>query len=156
MKIDNSWYTKPEGIRDRLVAGGVVIRKDNDRLLLLLIRGSKSNTYALPKGGVKDNEKLVEGAKREINEESGIGKLKLITKLGITERLTLEKDYWSICHYFLFETDQIKGKQNLEDDEDFIAEWFNINKLPCFFWPEQERLIKNNLKKIKILVMNSK
>src|SRR5688572_16275109 len=102
MKIDESWYIKPDGIEDRLVAGGVVVRKSEDKIFLLLLKDEYSEDFALPKGGVETGENIENAAKREIKEESGISDLNLIDKIGTTERLTLKKDYWSICHYFLF------------------------------------------------------
>jgi len=156
MKIDKSWYVRPSGIKNKLTAGGVVIRQKNNKLYLLLIRGTKFSTYGLPKGSVEKTENLVECAARETGEESGISKLNLITKLGVTERLMFEKTFWSVCHFYLFTTKQISGKQDLQEDEDFVSEWFEINKLPEFFWPEQKEIIIKNMDKIKNSIRNSK
>lgn len=153
MKIDQSWYEKPEGVKERSVAGGVVVRKDGDKIWILLLKVGNFDHYDLPKGGVQPGESIQDASKREIKEESGISDLKLIGEIGITERLTFEKDFWSICHYFLFMTNQIEGSQELQDGEDYSVKWFEINKLPSFFWPDQEKIIKNNLEKIKASIL---
>lgn len=151
MKIDKSWYTKPnKNFPERQAAGGLIIRRVNNSVLIGLIRDKKYAEYMIPKGGVEDGESPEEAAKREISEETGINKLKLVCYLDKKERLSFEKDRWGITNYFLFTTDQIRGEQNLQDsEEDLIFEWFDINKIPVLLWPEQKELIENNLQKIK-------
>ncbi len=151
VKIDKSWYIKPKNIKDRSVAGGVVIRRKDGKRFLLMLKAEHGKDFSLPKGGVKDGEDVICTARREILEETGITDLKFIDELGTTERLTFEKDWWSICQYFLFVTNQIEGKQTLEDDEDFSVEWFDLDNLPKFYWPEQKKLIEKNLRRIKDL-----
>lgn len=155
MIIDKSWYVKPEGIKDRLVAGGVVARKKKGRVFILLLANKNKTEYVLPKGGVEEGEDIVTAAKREISEEAGIKELTLICELGKTERLTWEKDYWSICKYFLFKTDQTEGKQDLQDGEEYEVKWFDIDKLPSIFWPDQEELILNKREEIKSFIVHS-
>lgn len=151
MKIDDTWYTKPidENFPQKVNAGGIVIRKTVDKILIALIRDRKFDDYNLPKGGTEKGENLKDTAKREILEETGLADINLICELGVGERLTFEKDKWATTHYYLFVTDQEKGKQNLQDGEDFEVSWFDIDNLPEFFWPEQKKIIEDNLLKIK-------
>ncbi len=151
MKIDKSWYIKPKGKKfpTKLNAGGVVVRKSGSEILIALIRDRDFEDYGLPKGGMEDGEDLIKTAKREISEETGLSDLKYICKLGVEERLTYEKNKWAITHYYLFTANQEKGTQNLQEGENLEFEWFNIDKLPNFFWPEQKKLIEENLEKIK-------
>ena len=154
IKIDSSWYKKPAGkLPERLVAGGVVVRMEDGKLLVGLIRDQKYEDYMLPKGGVEKGESLEEAAKREVMEETGIDNLNLVCFLGKKERLSSEKKVWAITSYYLFTTNQITGKQNLQEgEEDLVFEWFDIDKLPSFFWPEQKELIEENLEKIKKII----
>ena len=51
--IDESWYTRPEsGIRDRLAAGGIIVRKDESgKLWIALTTGEDikvTTAYILP------------------------------------------------------------------------------------------------------------
>jgi ADP-ribose pyrophosphatase YjhB (NUDIX family) len=151
IKIDDSWYKKPAvNLPERLVAGGVVVRKEDGKLLVGLIRDKKYEDYMLPKGGVEKGESLEEAAKREVFEETGINKLNLIFFLGKKERLSSKKHVWAITSYYLFTTDQVNGTQNLQEgEEDLVFGWLDINKLPSFFWPEQKDVIEENLEKIK-------
>lgn len=151
MKIDDSWYIKPtdKDFPHKTNAGGVVVRKSGSEILIALIRDRKYADFNLPKGGKESGEDLLDTAIREISEETGIADLKFVCELGTGERLTFEKDKWATTHYFLFTTKEEKGNQNLQEDEDFEVSWFNIENLPDMFWPEQEKLIKDNLGKIK-------
>lgn len=69
-------------------AGGAVYQKQNDQILVCMIRDSYGN-WTFPKGHQEPNESLEQTAQREISEETGIplGKLIYKTKLGTI-------DYW--------------------------------------------------------------
>ena len=158
MKIDESWYKKPKdkNFPSDISAGGIIIRVQINKLLIALIRDPKFNDYLLPKGRLEKGESIENDAKREIAEETGLNNLNLITKLGIKERLTFKKSSWRKIHYFLFSTHQKSGTQNLQEEENYVLEWFDIDKLPEFFWPEQKELIEENRDKIKRLVLTKK
>jgi 8-oxo-dGTP pyrophosphatase MutT (NUDIX family) len=153
MKIDESWYIKPE-IGDfpiRNGAGGVIMRREGKSLLVGLVRVDGFSNYILPKGGKERGETDIETARREIEEETGLTRLEFLYDLGLKERLTFEKNYWSVMHYFLFLTDQKSGTPT-DPVERYEIEWFDIDKLPEFFWPEQKDLITRNRKKIMSLL----
>ena len=155
MKIDKSWYVKPKDKnfpRD-VSAGGVVLRFENEKMLIGLIKDPQFSDYLLRKGRSEKGENFEEAAKREIAEETGIYNLTLISELGIKERLTFKKNEWRTTHYFLFLTTQKSGTQDLQEDEDYTLEWFDFEKLPPMFWPEQKELIEENHEKIKRLIV---
>jgi len=157
MKIDKSWYVRPTGknFPSGISAGGVVVRVENNMILVGLINDPSYKDYLLPKGRVEKGESIEDAAKRETAEETGISKLTLVCKLGVKERLTFKKDEWRSMHYFLFVTDQIKGPQNLQEAENYTFNWFDMEKLPDFFWPEQKELIEESREKIKKLIRKS-
>lgn len=149
-KIDKSWYIKPKDkyFPTKINAGGVVVRKANNQLLVALIRDRSFSDYGLPKGGIKEGEDTIKTAKREISEETGLKDLYFVCELGTRERLTFEKDKWATTRYYLFTTEEEKGQQSLQEDEDLEVKWFDIDNLPEFFWPEQKELVEENLEKI--------
>lgn len=156
MKIDKSWYIKPEGkdIPSHKSAGGVVVRKKRGKMFILFIRDKKYKECMLPKGRAEAGEPLINTAKREIAEEAGLSDLQLKWKLGTRERLTFEKNEWRKTTYFLFTTNQAGGKQKLQKgEEDYVAEWYDIQSLPSIFWPEQEQLVRKNIERIKKLFL---
>ena len=147
--IDESWYTRPEGVPDRTSAGGVVVRREEDRILIALVGGEGARAgYILPKGGLEPGETLVEAARREIEEEAGLSQLVFLRELGTLERLNWARTCWTTVHYFLFSTEQVEGKPT-DADYDYRLEWFPLDALPDLFWPEQRRLIEENCEAVR-------
>lgn len=152
-KIDESWYVRPKdkNFPVRKGAGGLILRKRNNRIFVGLVRIDRFSDYIFPKGGSENGEVPLDTAVREIGEETGIRDLRMLSDLGVCERLTYRKNYWSKMHYFLFVTQQKNGLAT-DPFESYQIEWFNIDKLPPMFWPEQRDLIEKNKGKIKKLI----
>ncbi len=79
----------------------------------VLVVNQRGNSWSLPKGHVDPGEEILEAARREIHEESGVSKLELVRKLGSYERHRISKDgkgedlsEKKQIHMFLFRTDQ--------------------------------------------------
>ena len=147
------YYRKPPNARLRTGAGGVVARMDGDDVLIALIRDRGDHEYVLPKGGVETGETLEEAAAREIKEEAGLRKLKMLAELGIGQRLAGKRVVWQKTHYFLFLTEEIKGQPT--DRRDWELAWFDPHRLPAMYWREQERLIVTHRKRIVELVLRA-
>lgn len=151
MKIDESWYKKPQNIVESTAAGGVILRKEHDELFVALIVDENfPEDFELPKGGVEAHEDHEAAARREIEEEVGFTHLKKLSYLGEKERLNIKKVHWVTTHYFLFVTEQKIGIQT-DTSKLFRLTWFSLNKLPSFLWPEQKELIEENRESIKSL-----
>ncbi|MCI0526904.1 MAG: NUDIX domain-containing protein, partial [Nitrospira sp.] len=69
-------------MRQTQSAGGIVVNKKGQ----ILVVNQRGNSWSLPKGHIDDGEDPLAAAKREIYEESGIGKLSLIKELGSYQR----------------------------------------------------------------------
>lgn len=146
--IDDSWYTRPEGMtEERVSAGGVVVRVERGNLLVALVHEKGCTGYVLPKGGVDPGETLEQGALREIEEESGLTELQLIGDLAVLERLSEKKDKWSINHYLLYVTAQTNGAiLDTEHHDEMI--WAPLDELPPLFWPDERALLERRRKAI--------
>ena len=153
-KIDKSWYTRPPGLLEQLSAGGVVVRLENNQVFIALATQKGRTGFILPKGRVEDGEDLKQAAMREIEEETGLHRLKLLMPLGVKERLDYGKKNWKKTHYFLFLTDQADGTPTDIQYHDEV-EWFPLESFPDLFWPEQTQLIRENLQKIENAILNS-
>ena len=140
MVIDESWYRRLPAAKERIAAGGVVLRREDRRVYLALAREGDIPPFVLPKGEVEPDESLEAAARREILEEVGLSDLQLIGPLGELERLSYDKRYWTQAHYFLFTTTQ---KDGIPTDTQHHAAvwWFPLDELPVMLWPEQRRLI---------------
>ena len=140
--IDSSWYIRPENIKLRTSAGGVVLRRDGERVLVALTRESGMTRYLLPKGGVEKGETLLEAARREIEEEAGISQLTPLSFLAERQRLDALKRKWITTHYFLFLTEQIETRPT-DKQRRYETGWFDVNALPPMFWPEQREIAES-------------
>jgi 8-oxo-dGTP pyrophosphatase MutT (NUDIX family) len=94
---------------ESIIAGGVV-RNSNGHILIVSQYGK---TWSLPKGHVEKNEDLIQAARREIYEESGVDRLQYIKDLGSYQRYKISvdgaDDLSELKHIFifLFDTDQM-------------------------------------------------
>ena len=80
-------------------AGGYVVRRDGDEVLLLLIY--RRGAWDLPKGKLDPGETVAECAVREVQEEVGIDELRIIGEAGTTVhgypedgRYLVKTTYW--------------------------------------------------------------
>tara|TARA_B100001121_G_scaffold124143_1_gene108841 strand:+ start:291 stop:881 length:591 start_codon:yes stop_codon:yes gene_type:complete len=85
-----------------IAAGGIV--KNNQNEILFIFRKGK---WDLPKGKIEKNEKIDEGALREVIEETGIKKVKIDKFFDTTYHLIKSQK-----QYFLKETHWYKMKSN--------------------------------------------
>ena len=89
-------------------AGGVVVNAEG----LVLVVSQNGTSWSLPKGHVEDGENLLEAARREIYEESGLDELELVGELGSYGRYRIgkgggeDRSELKTIHMFLFRTSQ--------------------------------------------------
>ena len=148
--IDETWFVRPEGIRTRLSAGGIIVRLGDDgRVYVALVRGEGSGVeYILPKGGVDRGETIEQAARREIEEEAGLRGLRFLARLGPLSRLSYDRRRWITTHYFLFETRQ-EQPEPTDPHIAYSTDWHPIDEpVPTLFWPEQQRLLEEWIPKI--------
>jgi ADP-ribose pyrophosphatase YjhB (NUDIX family) len=144
--IDDTWYRRLPAVKERITAGGIVLRQEEQRMYLAfarelaLAREEDVRHFVLPKGEVEPGETLEAAARREICEEVGLSDLQCIGKLAVLERLSYTKIYWVQTHYFLFTTAQKEGIPTDTQHHDAVW-WFPLDDLPAMLWPEQRRLI---------------
>ena len=146
--IDETWYTRPEGVEGSVAAGGVVARVSGSEILIAVAKERGYDTAVLPKGHVDPGEDVEQAARREIAEEGGLEELQLLTKLDVKERLDFSKTEWKLTPYYLYRTDQVDVKP-LEADVHTEMDWIPIEPLPNLFWPEQVELIRENAEEIR-------
>ena len=95
----------------KLCAGGVVVGKDGD----ILIVSQNGDSWALPKGHIDPGEDELTAARREVKEETGVSELSFIKELGTYERYKIGpggegEDTSELKRYtfFLFTTEQME------------------------------------------------
>jgi 8-oxo-dGTP pyrophosphatase MutT (NUDIX family) len=151
MPIDSTWFLRPPGIPERFAAGGLVVRLANGRILLALTRDADRPDYILPKGGIERKETPEQAARREIAEEAGLLQLTLLAELGTRGRLNFKRKRWTTTRYFLFRTEEVDFAPT--EAAHYAPAWFDLDKLPTLFWPEQRELIESNRATIRQLLL---
>jgi len=147
MTIDERWYTRPDGVRERVSAGGIVVRIERGTLLTALVLEKDIDGYCLPKGGVEPGESIEAAALREIEEEAGLTEVTRLDAFAVLERMSEKRKYWSINHYGLYVTDQVSG--TILDTENHLGmDWFPLDALPEMHWPDEARLITSRRNEI--------
>ena len=97
-------------INKTITAGGIIINEYNE----VVIVNQNHDSWSLPKGHVEDNETVLETAKREIYEETGLSDIELIKELGSYERYRISLDgdddltELKVIYMFLFKTKKQK------------------------------------------------
>ena len=116
-------------MRNEVSAGGIVFRKKDGKIQVLLIRDSYGN-YAFPKGHVERGETIEQAALRETSEEVNLEKLKLIQKIGTTKFwFTLDGErIHKTMHLFLMQSLD-KNAEPSPQYEIQGCEWVDIEKL---------------------------
>jgi 8-oxo-dGTP pyrophosphatase MutT (NUDIX family) len=119
-------------IEERSSVGIVCFNKENPNMVLVVKHGQAASQpagiYGLPSGHVEKGEELIEAAKRELEEETGLKALEMVPldhDFGLT-KLTIKTGtflfYWDVfvCKDY---TGQLRATGETE------PEWVDINKV---------------------------
>jgi ADP-ribose pyrophosphatase YjhB (NUDIX family) len=63
-------------------AGGIVFRRNEDKQIEILLIQDAKNRWTIPKGHIEEGESAKQTAEREIGEETGLMKVKVLSWLG--------------------------------------------------------------------------
>lgn len=129
-----------------LTADNVIFCETNDVVKILLVQRKYDpfkGSWALPGGFLKNDEPLEEGAKRELEEETGLNVKNLwqIRSYGAPDRdprgRTVSVAFWGEIP----SEEKVKGSDDAEK-----ADWFNIDKLPKLAFDHRE-IVEDAIKK---------
>jgi len=98
--------------------GGIILDSENH---LLIVYGKSSHKWGVPKGTLENNESFLEGALREIKEETGLG-LKPILKKKL--------EFWHVnrARLYLLQVDEVKPILKPVDEKEILeAKWLDLN-----------------------------
>jgi diadenosine hexaphosphate hydrolase (ATP-forming) len=118
-------------------AGGIVVRKDGDRLSVLLVRAKKDpGVWIFPKGHIEPGESAADAAVRETREEAGI-EGESVGPIG--EPLEFNNGRYDVSvQYFL-----IRPVSECAECEDRAKQWFSIDEaVDALQWEEARALVK--------------
>ena len=140
--IDKLWKGFKKKFPIVEAAGGLVRRTDNKLLFIF-----RNNKWDLPKGGVEKKELIIDAAKREVTEETGVSDIIVEKKISETyhifkkgKRFRLKKTYW-----FKMST-TYTGKTTPQTDE-------GIEKIKWVSNKNIEDILNNAFENIRIIVL---
>lgn len=126
-------------IKQTFSAGGVVVNRRGH----VLVVNQRGNSWSLPKGHLEEWETPERAARREIFEESGVKRLRLIRELGTYVRPRIgkhggddRKELKFIC-MFLFRTDQMR--LDPQDDDHPEARWVRPSLVAALLTHRKDR-----------------
>jgi len=125
-------YAMNKRVVFEISAGGVVFRRINGQIQVILISTRGGKVWALPKGLVEKGEPLEEAAKREVREETGVEArvLQKIDKVDLwfywEDEPGVKRRHHKIIYFFLME--YMRGSTEDHDYEVERAEWFPLEE----------------------------
>ena len=137
-------------------AGGVLWRRVEDKLLILVIHRTRYRDVTLPKGKVDPGEALVETAVREIFEETGI-QVSLGLPVGVS-RYRLPSKREKIVHYWSAEAtdDAIRASAFVPNKEIAALEWVTPKRaLSYLSYPVDVEIVENFLRFVEDAVLET-
>ena len=131
-----------------LTADSAVLTRENNKIRVLLVRRGNDpykGQWALPGGFLKDEETLEAGAKRELEEETGlkVEKMRQIKAYGKPDRdprgRTVSIAFW---------TEIPTAKKVKGNDDAAEAEWFELDQLPPLAF-DHHQILKDAVEQLR-------
>jgi len=130
-------------------AGGVVFRKNKNKIEVAIIARNNKTVWCLPKGKIEKNESAEDTAKREVKEETGL-EGELLTKINSIHYFYTSKEenkrFSKTVDFYLFK--YVNGNTEDHDWEIDAVEWVEIDEAIKRLTYKSERETMEKAKKI--------
>lgn len=121
-----------------LTVDTVVLDITNNNSKILLIKRKNEpykDKWALPGGFLDDDELIAMGAKRELQEETGL-QVDSVRQIGVFDKVDRDPRGRTISIAFL--ANAPKGQTAIAADDAADAKWFSLNDLPALAFDHKE------------------
>ena len=123
MRLKREYPTLP------MVGVGVLIQDEDRYLMIKRAANPDKGLWSVPGGIVELGEKVVETAKREALEETGLT-VEIVKRLGVVDKIEYDNDNKILYHFIIIQFLAIPiGGQLKPMDDALEATWINGNKL---------------------------
>lgn len=133
----------------KVSAGGIIVNEKNEIVMVT----TDARNWQFPKGNVEKGEEYLTTALREIEEETKLKGLKLIKKLPMYTRPSLDEKKRRCLrdiHYFLFQT---KKREVQASAEVIGCEWVPIDKvLDRMVYPTDKEFFRKVKKSVQLVL----
>jgi len=138
--LNDDWQHFQSHFKVQKAAGGKVLNKNEEVLFIYRL-----NRWDLPKGKLEKKETIEQCAIREVEEECGVNRLKIIEKLPTTYHIFKRKGmlFLKVTYWHLMQTEFI-GQLTPQTEE-------GIKKVCFFNKQETHSALQNTYSNIKIL-----
>ncbi len=131
-----------------LKSGAIIVKKENDRIHVLLIYRAKYADWSFPKGHSEVGESFEDSMKRELREETGL-EVRMIKKILPNRYFNTESREKTVCYMYLVEP--VGGSLEVEHEGDKL-EWVELSKVRSrLSYPDLRKYFDKILKEIKFL-----
>jgi 8-oxo-dGTP diphosphatase len=129
------------------VGVGVLIFRNNKILLSKRLKEYGYGQLALPGGHVEWQETLIDCAKREVLEETGLQLKRVVNTQMYTEEISEGKHY--VTFYLIAKCPKNQDPQQTEPTKHEPWNWYDPWKLPNHTWAPTKRLMKRIKEKLE-------
>lgn len=136
-------------MKTTVAAGGVIVRDSFAGLEVALVRERCYSDWTLPKGHLEQGETLVAAALREVREEAGFTRLKVLRLLGRYSVSVPHIDELKTVYYFLMQMLGDEDPYRLLDRDRFEVRWFLLECLPQLYDSNQLQILVLTRKKLQ-------
>jgi len=140
---------KPE--RKKVIsAGGIIFWRNNNDILVCVVRRKGKNIWIFPRGRLEVNENMENAVIREVKEEAGVI-AKVIRKIGVINYSFYsphdKKIYDKEVHFYLLKMS--KHEKFVPNDEIQEVKWITIEEaLNILSYPQEKEMLSKALKYI--------
>ncbi len=115
--------TSPSDEGEERAAGAVLFREENGQRLYLLLRHQQGGHWGFAKGKIEPGESVLEAARREIREETGIDGIDPVGELSVTSRYPIRRGDRSLMKTVTYYAARVRGDSVRLSHEHTDARW---------------------------------